>query len=89
MNTEVINLMRAAWAVAQTEPTVVVMLLAAIGGMASAVAYLHKTLMDQMREVQDALSDCQRDREALWMVLAQQQGTDVSELKKQFQLGAN
>ena len=36
----------------------------------------------QMDEVKEALQDCQKDREQLFLILAKQAGTEVSELRK-------
>lgn len=78
---------------ANVDPTMVGMLITAVTSMGSAVAYLHNRLLNQMssvneewksqmQEVKEALVDCQKDREQLFLILAKQAGTEVSELKK-------
>jgi hypothetical protein len=78
---------------ANVDPTTVGMLVTAITSMGTAVAYLHNRLLaqmssvneewkSQMEEVKDALQDCQADREQLFLILAKQAGTEVSELRK-------
>ena len=54
---------------AAADPTIVTILLSAIGALASSVAFLWKQTSEHFKEIKDKLADCEDDREDLWKAL--------------------
>lgn len=57
----------------------------AIGGafaaLTTAIAVQWKTTMSHLSRVEKKLDECEDDRKELWVVIAQQAGKEVNELK--------
>lgn len=64
------------------DPTTLTILGSTIAGMGTAIGILWKTFMTHIMKVEEKLTECEDDRKELWMVIANQCGKDVSELKK-------
>lgn len=68
---------------AQTDPTMISMLLGAMATMGTVIAVLYRHIQNNFLRVQEKLDDCETDRAELWKVIAKQAGCKVEELKKE------
>ena len=64
------------------DPTTLGLLATTITGLSTANGVLWRNTMKHIEKVEQKLDECEEDRKDLWMVIANQCGKDVSELKR-------
>jgi hypothetical protein len=64
------------------DPTTLGILATTITGLSTAIGVLWKATKANLSRVESKLDECEEDRKELWMVIANQCGKEVNELKK-------